>query len=320
MAEYKRLLVVPVMLVAVAALAACGSSGKKAATKSPASGASSSAASTSSTPTTGSASAPSGAVASIAAMVPGSLRGGSITVAEDASYAPDEFIGSDGHTVIGMDADLAKALGQVMGLKVNVVNVTFDAIIPGMAAGRYQLGMSSFTDTKKREQTVDFVDYANVGESFYTKAHGGTSISSISDICGLTVSVETGTTEQSDAAAQSAKCVKEGKKPVTVHAFPNQNLANLAVASGRAQLGFADTPVASYQVQKTGGQFKLVGAAYSVSPYGIAVAKQTGLVGAVKAALDYLIRNGTYASIFKKWGLSSIAVPASFVKINGATS
>ena len=57
---------------------------------------------------------------------------------------------SDGHTVVGMDADLAKALGQVLGLKVNVVNATFDTIIPGLASGKYDLGMSSFTDTKER--------------------------------------------------------------------------------------------------------------------------------------------------------------------------
>ena len=60
-----------------------------------------------------------------------------------------------------MDADLAKALGQVMGLKADVQNVTFDSIIPGLAAGKYDLGMSSFTDTKEREATVDFVTYAD---------------------------------------------------------------------------------------------------------------------------------------------------------------
>ncbi len=46
------------------------------------------------------------------------------------------------------------------------------------------MGASSFTDTKAREKTVDFVDYANVGESFYTKTNGGASISTIADICG----------------------------------------------------------------------------------------------------------------------------------------
>src|SRR5206468_4933279 len=94
---------------------------------------------------------------SIAAQVPSSVKsGGTLTVAADATYAPDEFIASDGHTVIGMDADMAKALGQAMGLTPQVKNATFDSIIPGLAANKYDLGMSSFTITKEREKTVDF--------------------------------------------------------------------------------------------------------------------------------------------------------------------
>ncbi|HEY2654756.1 MAG TPA: ABC transporter substrate-binding protein [Solirubrobacteraceae bacterium] len=260
-------------------------------------------------------------VPSVAKLVPAAIKSkGSISVASDASYAPDEFIASNGKTVIGMDADLSTALGATMGLKVNIVNVTFDGIIPGMAAGRYQIGASSFTDTKAREKTVNFVDYANVGESFYTKAHGGTQIKSIANICGLTVSVETGTTEETDAHTQSKACTKAGKNAVNVLSFPNQNAANQAVASGRAQLGFADTPVAAYQVKKTGGMFKLVGTAYAPAPYGVAVEKSSGLTTAVKAALVYLIHNGTYQKIFAKWGVQSIEIPASKVKINGATS
>ncbi|HEX3802556.1 MAG TPA: ABC transporter substrate-binding protein [Solirubrobacteraceae bacterium] len=267
-----------------------------------------------------SASASTGAVSSIAKLVPSAIKAkGTLTVAADASYAPDEFIGSNGKTVVGMDADLSAALAKVMGLKVSVANVTFDNIIPAMVAGRYIMGASSFTDTKAREKQVNFVDYAKVGESFYTKASGGTSIKGIANICGLTVSVETGTTEQIDAKAQSTKCTKAGKKAVNVTPFPNQNQANLAVSSGRAQLGFADTPVADYQVKQSHGAFKLTGTAYATSPYGLAVSKSSGMTNAVKAALVYLIKNGTYGQIFKKWGVQSIEVPASFVKINGAS-
>jgi polar amino acid transport system substrate-binding protein len=261
------------------------------------------------------------AVPAVAKLVPSAIKSkGTLTVAADASYAPDEFFAPDGKTVIGMDADLAKALGGVMGLKVSVVNATFDSIIPGLAAGKFDLGASSFTDTKEREKTVDFVDYANVGESFYTKAQGGTSISSINDICGKTVSVEKATTEQMDAQTQSGKCKKAGKPAVNVLVFPDQNGANLAVSSGRAQLGFADTPVAAYQVEKTSGQFKVVGSAYASAPYGLAIPKQTKLAPAVQAALKELISNGTYKTIMTHWGLNSIAIPAAAVKINGATS
>lgn len=256
----------------------------------------------------------------VAKLVPASIRSkGTLTVAADATYAPDEFIAPNGHTVVGMDADLVKALGAVMGLKVNVMNVTFDSIIPGLAAGKYDMGASSFTDTKAREKVVDFVDYAFVGESFYTKASGGTSIGSIADICGKTVSVEKGTTEQADATSQSAKCKKEGKPAVTLLVYPDQNAANLAVSSGKAQLGFADTPVAAYIVKKSGGQFKLTGTPYAPAPYGLAIPKN-GLDKAVLAALKVLIKNGTYAAVFSKWGLQGIEIPPSKVKINGAIS
>lgn len=294
------------LLLSAGAIAGCGSS------------TTTTAASGSTTPSAG---APAGANAAVAKLVPASIKSkGTLTVAADASYAPDEFFAPDGHTIIGMDADLSKALGAVMGLKVNVVEATFDSIIPGLAAGKFDMGASSFTDTKAREKIVNFVDYANVGESFYTKAQGGTNISSIADICGKTVSVEKGTTEETDAQTQSGKCKKAGKPGVTVLVYPDQNGANLAVSSGHAQLGFADTPVANYQVSKTGGQFKVVGAAYAPAPYGLAVPKSTGLDKAVEAALKELINNGTYGKIFAKWHLAGVEIPASAVKINGATS
>ena len=302
-------------LLSVVALAACGSS------NSSSSSASSSSAASTSTSTTAAASSPSaGANAAVAALVPSALKSkGTLTVAEDASYAPDEFIGPDGHTVVGMDADLAKAVAAVMGLKANVVNATFATIIPGLTAGRFDMGASSFSDTPAREKSVNFVDYASVGESFYTKATGGTSIGSIADICGKTVSVESGTTELNDAKTQSSKCTKAGKPAVTVLVFNTQTEANLAVSSGRAALGFADTPVAGYQVKQSGGQFKIVGVPYATGPYGLAIPKG-GLDKAVLAALQQLVNNGTYKSILAKWGLSGIAISPSLIKINGATS
>jgi polar amino acid transport system substrate-binding protein len=105
---------------------------------------------------------------------------------------------------------------------------------------------------------------------------------------------------------------------VTELVFPDQNAANLAVSSGRAQLGFQDTPVAGYQVKLSGGQFKIVGAAYANLPYGFPFAKASGLDKAVLAALTTLMTNGTYSSILAKWGLQGGALTNP--KINGALS
>ncbi len=304
-------------LLCTAAVVGCGSSSSSSSTSSVTSSAASSAASAASS----NAAPLAGANAAVAKLVPASIKSkGTLTVAADASYAPNEFIGPDGHTVVGMDADLSKALAAVMGLKANVVNATFDTIIPGLAAGKYDMGASSFTDTKAREKVVNFVDYFEAGTSFFTKTAGGTTVTTLASLCGHTVSVESGTTEESDAKGQSAKCKTAHHAAVTVLVFPTQTAANLALSSGRAQISMADSPVAAYQVKQSHGTFKLVGQTYGTAPYGLAVPKTSGLAPAVLAALKVVMHNGTYASIMRKWGIQNGSIPVALVKINGATS
>jgi polar amino acid transport system substrate-binding protein len=303
-----RKLLAPLGVLALVAfaLAGCGSS-------------STSSTSTTTTTAATSTSTSSGANAAVVAQVPAAIKSkGTLTVAADATYAPNEFIAADGHTVIGMDADLMSALARVMGLKVNIVNATFDTIIPGLAAGKYDVGASSFTDTKERQKTVDFVDYFTAGTSFYAKASSNPGVKTLADLCGKTVSVEKGTTEQEESTAQSGKCTKEGKKAVTVLVYPTQTGANLAISSGRAELGMADSPVAAYLVKQSNGAFKLIGETYGAAPYGLALPKGSGMTTPVLAALKVLIANGSYLQILTKWGVQSgaLTTPA----INGATS
>src|SRR5437870_2908290 len=172
-------------VLAIALLAGCGSSKKST--------------------TTSATEAPTGAAnAAIAAQVPAAIKAkGTLIVASEAQYAPNEFIAPDGHTVIGMDPDMVKAIAAVLGLKATMVNSTFEAIIPGLAAGRYDVGASSFTDTKEREKTVDFVTYLSVGEAFLSKANGGPRINTLAELCGHTVSVEKGTIELEEAEKQN---------------------------------------------------------------------------------------------------------------------
>ena len=253
-----------------------------------------------------------------AALVPAAIKSkGTITVATDASYAPNEFKKPDG-SIVGWDVDFAKALGQQMGLKVDVVNVTFANIIPGLKAKRYDLGISSFTDTKEREATVDFVTYYNAGTAFFVPTQGGPNIQSLADLCGHKVAVESGTTQETDAKAQSKKCTQAGKPKVTVQSYPTQTAANLALSSGRAEVSMADSPVADYQVKQSGGKFKLSGQIYGAAPYGIAIPKGTGLAPAVQAGVKALISDGTYMNILNKWGVESGAITTP--QINGATS
>jgi polar amino acid transport system substrate-binding protein len=255
----------------------------------------------------------------IATEVPAKIKSkGTLTVAADATYAPNEFIGSNGKTVEGWDPQLTQALGKVMGLKMKVVNATFATIIPGLQSGKYGLGMSSFTDTKERQKVVDFVTYFTAGTSFYVSAQGGPKINTLADLCGHSVSVETGTTQLDDATAQNKKCTAAGKPGVKVHGYPDQNAANLALSSGRAQVGMADSPVAAYIVKQSNGKFKLSGKSYNNAPYGIAIPKGDGMAKPIQDALKELISKGTYLQILKKWGVQEGAITNP--QINAAVS
>jgi polar amino acid transport system substrate-binding protein len=165
---------------------------------------------------------------------------------------------------------------------------------------------------------VDFVTYFSAGTSFYEKASGGPPITDLSSLCGVTVAVEKGTTQAADSTAQSKKCTSAGKKAVKVLTFTDQNGANLAITSGRAQVGMADSPVADYQVKQSSGQFKVVGTPYGTAPYGIAIPKDLKLNQAVLDALKVLMSNGKYKAILTKWGIADGAI--SNPQINGAIS
>jgi polar amino acid transport system substrate-binding protein len=246
----------------------------------------------------------------VAALVPASIRAkGSVSSAMDATYPPDEFVAANGTTIVGMDADFSAALGAVMGVKWVDLDATFDTIIAGLQAGKFDVGNSSFTVTTAREKQVNFVTYFQAGEGYYVSKSSPLKLSgSLMSLCGRTVSVETGTTEQTDAQSADNLCKKAKQKPDTVYAFSTQNEANLAISSGRAQIGFADSQVAGYIVQQSKGQFKLDGPAFGVAPYGFAFAKSSKLDKATLAAVKVLIKDGIYAKILDKWGVQAGAM------------
>lgn len=261
------------------------------------------------TATGGQTRAGSGVDAAAARLVPAKYKSAkTLTIATDASYAPNEFFSTDGKTIVGMDVDLGKAVVAALGLKARVVNASFTSILPGLASGKYDLGISSFTDTKERQKTVNFVTYFSAGTSFFARSSERTHITGLSSLCGLKVALEKGTTQAVDAQNQSSKCTAAGKEKVTVEIFPDQGGANLALTSGRADVAMADSPLADYQVKLSKGHLKLVGKPYGTAPYGIAMSKSGHLAKAVLAAVRHIQSDGQYHKILKKWGLTDGAL------------
>ncbi|MGB1583721.1 MAG: ABC transporter substrate-binding protein [Solirubrobacterales bacterium] len=258
-----------------------------------------------------------GVDAKAAELVPASVRrSGTLVVPMAATYPPNEFFADDDTTIIGMGADMARAVGQRLDLDTELRSAPFDSIIPGLVDGKYSLSISSFTDTKEREELVDMVTYFEAGTGFFTRSDGPVELTGIDDLCGKSVAVSIGTVQADDARAQSDKCESEGKAPVVVEVLPNQTAATEAVDVGVAELGMADTPVAAYIVKNSEGTLSKVGEDFGVAPYGIAVSKDSKLAPAVQAAVQSLIDDGTYERILKRWGLEKDAISRS--RINAA--
>ncbi len=257
--------------------------------------------------------------AAAAKLVPAVYKGKVLQVATDATYAPDEYM--QGSKMVGFDVDLINAIAKTLGIKVNENNVTFDNIIAGIKSGKYVIGNSSFTDTKAREAQVNFVDYFQAGEGVYAKSNAKVTFTGFKSFCGFKVAVETGTVEQTDAQTAAKSC--PSSKKLTVLTFSTQTEANVAVASGHATFGFADSQIAGYIAATSKGAFKLVGKAVNVAPYGIATPKTAAglhLAKAIQAALKVLVANGTYGKILKSYGVQAGALPVSKITLNGAVS
>jgi len=253
--------------------------------------------------------------ASAATKLPANIqKSGVINVGIDATYSPNEFKDKNGK-VIGWDVELFNAVAKKLGVKANYVIAGFDTIIAGVKAGKYDVGVSSFTDTKERQASVDFVNYFSAGTQWAVKK--GVKLDP-DNACGKIVSAMTGSTQADDIAAKSKDCVKAGKKAITLLTFDSGEQATSAVVLGRADATAADSPVLAYAVLQTKGKLALAGKIFGEAPYGIAVAKKSALTPALRDAFAAVKKDGTYDSILKKWGVEAGAI--SKFTINGATA
>jgi polar amino acid transport system substrate-binding protein len=249
----------------------------------------------------------------LSALVPAKIKSaGKLVVGVNVPYTPNEYL--QGGKVVGFDVDLLDATAKVLGLTTDYRQADFTKIIPAIEAGTYDIGMSSFTDNKLREKTVDFVDYFSAGIQWAAPA--GKTVDP-TNACGLKVSVQSGTTEADDELpAKSKACTSAGKKAITIVKFENQDDATNAVALGRVTAMSADSPVTLYAIKQSGGKLVKAGVVMEAAPYGWPIAKGSQLVQAMQKALQSLMDSGVYTQICQKWGLEDGAIKTA--SVNGA--
>ncbi|MFD9395572.1 ABC transporter substrate-binding protein [Streptomyces sp. NPDC060000] len=252
-------------------------------------------------------------------------KAGVIKVGTNAEYAPMESV--EGGKIVGVDPDIATALGKELGVDFQFTSGGFDTLITAVNTGRYDVAMSSITDTKQRQEGlddsgkklgtgVDFVDYFTAGTAIYVQKGNPKGVKTIDDLCGQTVAVQRGTTYEEALQAQSKTCTGAGKKALKIESFENDTEAQTRVKSGGAVAGVNDYPVAVDMARKAGNgnTFEVLDKQYEAAPFGIVVNKKnTQLRDALKEAVDAIIKDGSYQKVLEKWGAESGAIKASAV-------
>lgn len=256
----KVLALIVAVALCTAIFAACSSS---ASTGSAAASESAAPASESAAPAESAAASEAAATGTLAAI----KEAGKLVMLTNAAFAPYEYLGSD-NQVAGVDVDLAQAIADKIGVKLEVTNMDFDGLIPALVGGKGDIVAAGLTITDERKQTVDFSDpYADATQLIIIKSDNA-EIKSVEDLAGKTIGVQLGTTgdiyasdiegatiKQYKTGIEAGMDLKNGKlDAVVLDKLPAQNIVD-----SNEGLTLIDTPLTEEEyaiaVQKGDAEF-----------------------------------------------------------------
>ena len=221
---------------------------------------------------------------------------GVLTMATNAYFPPYEFY--DGDTIVGIDAEIGKAIADKLGMEFKIEDIEFDAIITGVQSGKFDMGMAGMTVTEERLQSVDFSDsYATGIQSIIVPE--GSPIKSIDDIlkegASYKVGVQLATTGDiyisDDLGDEATSRVEE---------YQTGNDAVAALSAGKVDAVIIDNEPAKSYVAATSG-LVILDTEYVTEDYAICFAKGNPLKDKVNTALNELIKDGTVKTIIDKY-------------------
>jgi polar amino acid transport system substrate-binding protein len=260
------------------------------------------------------------------------ISSGTLTVGVGAlpqGFAPIGYYANDNKTLIGTDPDLARAIADVLGLKVNIENFTWDNLFVAIDSGKVDAGFSNITDTEQRKEKYDFASYREDNLGFAVKASSSwtfdrTAAKPWEQLAGLTVATDAGTNQEKILLAFQAKLKAEGKT-LTIKYFPDENTTFAAIVSGKIDAYFTPNPNVAFEASSTAGTNRAIKDAGTYSGAGVSLQgliaatskKGDGLAKPLSYAINYLIKNGQYATILKAYGDQQDAVPSSSVNPPG---
>ena len=217
-------------------------------------------------------------------------KDGVLTMATNATFPPYEYY--EGNDIVGIDAEIAQAIADKMGLKLEIQDMEFNSIITAVQSGKADLGLAGMTVTDERKQSVDFTDsYATGIQSVIVK--DGSSIKSIDDLKGKKIGVQLATTGDIYA--------KDDFGEENVEEYNKGADAVMALTSGKIDAVIIDNQPAKSFVETTDG-LQILDTDYVQEDYAAAIQKgNTDLLNAVNGALKELKEDGTIQKILDKY-------------------
>lgn len=242
---------------------------------------------------------------------------GQVTVGINGIFAPMEFKQPGSEELVGVDVEIAKAIGQALGVKVVFDDQKFDQLLNSVATSRVDFVISGLSDNEKRRQSFDFIDYFLSGTQAYTTTELYKTINSLEALSGKTLAVSAATDYRTKIEDWSKENLEsKGKPGITILPVDSEPTARLQMVQGRVQASAISPEILGWLEKQEPGKYKAIGPILRPQPYGICFRKDnTELRDAVLAAMKELMKNGTYAKILAKWEVSGSAIPE--LLING---
>ncbi|WP_371499108.1 ABC transporter substrate-binding protein [Kitasatospora sp. NBC_00374] len=253
-------------------------------------------------------------VDSIAALLPeevrtaGTLRLGGAGGAPPSAFYPDPAT----RKAAGIDVDFADAVAKVLGITIQREEASFETILPALDSGKYDVGTGNFGVTTARLRTIDFVTYIDDGQGFAVKKDN-TAIQPVTDLvqlCGLTIGTGVGTTFETTLNTRKNVCTDAGRKPYEVRAFADSGAVLTGLQQGRVDVVMSTINGLRYQAGQEASGTRFLGEFHRLD-VGFAFKKGSALTPAFQAAVNQLIKDGTYTRILRKWGTADSAITES---------
>lgn len=250
------------------------------------------------------------------------VKKGSFTVGFSTSATlPLHDYATDAKTLIGFDVDLALALADSMGKKLEIVHVAWADWPLGLASGKFDAVISNITVTEERKKKFDFATYRKDDIGIYVKKESPiTAITEAKNIAGLKVITDSGTNQEKILLDWNERNIAAGLKPIEIQYYDDRALQTLAIESGRADAIFSVNPMQAYAAAIS-GKTKHVGTVNGGWPLtaeiAVAFPKGSDLTTPIANILNDLIENGIYQKILTRWALQSEAIEESLINPPG---